>query len=215
MKQLLHNKIFAIFLYFLVSFSLVLPLWLQINNAYNHALSNIVFHMAALKYELNITQTNINGSEIQFHIRNSTPIKDFRNQLRVIDANIMLDTSSITFNVPMTLSLLLALAFSFRAPRPKKVALIVKSMLLLFLLHCVTLYAIALSTLIQSTESSSLMHFYLNRFYLPKEFIFNTASLLNSYAARFEPFLLAIFVWWQLQQIKESSEKKESILPRL
>ncbi|RUM66633.1 MAG: hypothetical protein DSZ03_00855 [Sulfurimonas sp.] len=202
MKPLIRNNILAVFLYFLVSFALILPLWLQVNTLYNHTLTNIVFHLAALKYELTITQTHIQDKEIVFSFENSTPIKDFNDRMRVINAHVTLHTGSVTFNVPMTLALLLALTFSFRAPRKKKMALIAKSMLLLFLLHVVTLYVITLSTLIQSAESSALMHFYLNRFYLPREFIFNTASILNSYAARFEPFLLAIFVWWTLQSIK-------------
>ncbi len=216
MKQLLRNSILAVFLYFLASFALILPLWLQVNNAYNHAVTNLVFHSAALKYELDITRTQIKDDAIVFSIQNSTPIKDFRNQVRHINAHITLNTASVTFNVPMTLALLLALTFSFRAPRRHKVALVAKSMLLLFLLHLVTLYIIALSTLIQAAESSALMHFYLNRFYLPREFIFNAASLLNSYAARFEPFLLAIFVWWSLQSIKQKSlPRTNAPLPRL
>ncbi len=217
MKKLFHNKIFTIFLYFLVSFALILPLWLQVNRFYNHTLTNIVFHLAALKYELTITQTAIKDNEITFSLTNTTAIKDFNDRIRTIDAHVTLDTGSVTFNVPMTLSLLLALTLSFRAPRQKKAALILKSMTLLLLLHLVTLYVIALSTLIQSAGNSTLMHFYLNRFYLPQELIFNTASMLNSYAARFEPFLLAIFVWWMLQNIREDVPTVETTdtLPKL
>ncbi len=215
MKTLLRNKILVIFLYFLGSFALILPLWLHINTAYNHTLSNIAFHLAALKYEFHITKTDIHGKEIVFHIQNSTPIKDFRERERIINANITLDAASVTFNVPMTLALLLSLALSFQAPRRHKIALVAKSMLLLFLLHLLTLYIIALSTLIQSSDNSALMHFYLNRFYLPQEFIFNFASMLNGYAARFEPFLLGIFVWWMLQNMKKPLPSTTTPLPKL
>ena len=202
-KSLLHNKIVKILLYFLLSFTLLLPVWLQINTSYNHFITNITFHAAALKYEFKVTKTVLKNREITFSINNTTPIKDFRGVERVIDADITLDTSSITFNVPMTLSLLLALTLTFSGSIKEKSYLLLKSMGLLLLLHVITILIISVSTLIQSAYNLQLMQFYLNRFYLPQEFIFNLASILNSYASRFEPFLLAIFMWWMLQKMNE------------
>ncbi|MEA2111128.1 MAG: hypothetical protein U9P71_03660 [Campylobacterota bacterium] len=209
-KSLLHNKIVKIALYFLLSFALILPVWLQVNNHYNHFITNMMFHVTALKYEFNITKTSVKESEITFTIKNNTPIKDFRDVERSIDADVLLDTSSVTFNVPMTLALLLALALSFSATLKEKSTLLLKSMSLLILLHVITILIISVSTLIQSAYSSQLMQFYLNRFYLPQEFIFNFASILNSYASRFEPFLLAIFMWWMLQGVEEHPEETVS-----
>ncbi len=214
-KLLFHNKIVKILFFFLLSFALILPVWLQINSYYSHFITNITFHAAALKYEFNITKTAVQGKQITFTIKNKTPIKDFREIERVIDADITLDTSSITFNVPMTLALLLALTLSFNGSIKAKSYLLLKSMGLLLLLHVITILIISVSTLIQSAYSSPLMQFYLNRFYLPQEFIFNLASILNSYASRFEPFLLAIFTWWMLQAMKDDVPKssKKNNLP--
>jgi hypothetical protein len=204
---LLRNQIVKLILYFALSFTLILPLWLQVNTSYNHFITNISFHIAALKYEFHVTKTLTNKKEITFSIKNSMPIKDFRGVERFIDADITLDTSSVTFNVPMTLSLLLALTFAFKGVIKEKVRLILKSMTLLLILHVITLLIISISTLIQSAYGSQLMQFYLNRFYLPQEFIFNLASILNSYASRFEPFLLAIFTWWMLQGIAKEPQE--------
>jgi len=83
-------------------------------------------------------------------------------------------------------------------------------------LHFITMFVIALSLIVSTTLSNDDLMFYMQHAYLPQELLINLGSLLSNYAARFEPFLIALFVWWRMQRneeeetIAEEVEKKKS-----
>ncbi len=189
-------KFFAIFI---VAYAVFLPSWLVVKNPYNRAITEVAFEISSWKYDLHVSDSKMKGREMTFSVENSTPIlsRYGKNSNFIIDLSF--DVESVTFNVPMTLSLIFALIFTFGVSLRDNLRLISVGLIALLTLHVITLVVISTSLFAGSMESSRVVQFYLSRYTLPIKLLENLGMILNSYAARFEPFLIAIIVWWQLK----------------
>jgi hypothetical protein len=188
-------KFFAIFI---VAYALFLPSWLFIKNPYNRAITESAFAISSWKYDLHVSHSEMSGRELLFSVSNTTPILGENGKSRDFIIDLSFDIESVTFNVPMTLSLIMALIFTFGHSLKENIRLLLIGLGALLTLHIVTLIVISTSLFAGAMSSSPVVHFYLSRFYMPEAILENLGMILNSYAARFEPFLIAILVWWQL-----------------
>ncbi len=205
-----RSSVLKLFGFFVLAYAIFLPSWLLIKDSYNRTVTELSFRGAAWKYDLHVTHSSMNGRDITFSISNSTPILGPKGMMKPFIIDLSLDVESVTFNVPMTLSLITALILTFGGTGREKLRLALLGMGALLTLHLITLSVIAASLFAGTTETSPLMQFYLSRFALPVTFLENLGMLLNSYAARFEPFLIAILIWWQLSS-KVSEETVEPL----
>jgi uncharacterized membrane protein YfbV (UPF0208 family) len=189
-------KFFAIFI---LSYALFLSTWLVIKNPYNRAITEISFALSTWKYDLHVKESSMQGREMTFSVSNTIPMMGPRGAMAPFIIDLTFDIESVTFNIPMTLSLLAAIIFTLGGSIKEKLRLSAIGMGALFALHVITLIVISISLFAGSTSNSAVVHFYLSRFSMPLEFLENFGMILNSYAVRFEPFLIAILVWWQLE----------------
>jgi len=201
-------KFFAIFI---VAYAIFLPSWLVVKNPYNRAITEISFAISTWKYDLHVSESKMQGREMTFSISNTIPIIGARGKSQNFIIDLSFDIESVTFNMPMTFSLITALILSFGSSWRENIHLSLIGMSALFALHVITLVVISTSLFAGATGSSSIVHFYLSRFSLPIDLLDNLGMILNSYAARFEPFLIAILVWWQLQIQSDAKEKNSAL----
>lgn len=201
-------KFFAIFI---IAYALFLPSWLVVKNPYNRAITEIAFALSSWKYDLHVSKSSMVGREMTFSVSNSIPILGAQGKRQDFIIDLSFDIESVTFNIPMTLSLLSALILTFGLSLKENLRLTLIGMGSLLALHIITLVVISISLFAGATESAQVVHFYLSRFTLPINLLENLGMILNSYAARFEPFLIAILVWWQLQIQHKNREKEDTL----
>jgi hypothetical protein len=196
-------KFFAVFI---IAYAIFLPSWLVIKDPYNRAITEIAFAISSWKYDLHVSDSKMKAREMTFSVSNTTPILDRRGKSLNFTIDLSFDIESVTFNIPMTLSLITALILTFGASLKENLRLILIGLSALLALHVITLIVISTSLFAGATLSSQIVHFYLSRFSMPIELLENLGMILNSYAARFEPFLIAILVWWQLQYLSKDKD---------
>jgi len=192
-------KFFAIFI---IAYAIFLPSWLVIKNPYNRAITEVAFAISTWKYDLHVSESKMSGREMTFSISNTIPILGAQGKSQNFIIDLSFDIESVTFNMPMTFSLITALIISFGSSWRENIRLSLIGLSALLALHVITLVVISTSLFAGATQSAMIVHFYLSRFTLPIDLLENLGMILNSYAARFEPFLIAILVWWQLQNQK-------------
>ncbi len=186
---------------FILAYAVILPSWLLVKDGYNRFATESAFRVAAWKYDLHVTHSTMNGREMTFTLSNTIPMMGPKGMMAPFEIDLSLDIESVTFNVPMTLSLLCALLLTFTTLQKAALRASIIGLGALLGLHLLTLSVIAASLFAGTTTSNPVLHFYFSRFFLPIELLENLGMLLNSYAARFEPFLIAVLVWWQLHNI--------------
>lgn len=195
---------------FILAYALLLPSWLLIKDGYNRLITETAFRAAAWKYDLHVTHSTMKGREMTFTLSNTIAMMGPKGMMAPFEIDLSLDVESVTFNVPMTLSLLCALIVTFAAVYNTALRASLIGLGALLGLHLITLGVIAASLFAGTTTSNPMLHFYFSRFYLPIELLENLGMLLNSYAARFEPFLIAVLVWWQLHNMAPKTKNLPS-----
>lgn len=204
------RKLLKLFGFFLLFYAIVLPLWLGLKAPYQQVVNTVAFKTAGWFYDIKLLHTQLqpDGTTVMTAANRYTSIGYGGKDNNVIfDA--LLDIDAITFNVPMTLALVLAILTVMPTSRKEKFDAMLNAMVLLVLLHFITMVVISLSIIISTTDQSQNLALYLQHKWMPKELLVNLGSLLSAYAARFEPFLIALFVWWQLSlRGKEDDESK-------
>ena len=202
-----RRSLLKLFGFFLLFYALALPLWLGLKTPYQNIVNTVSFKAAAWVYDIKLLHSQIqsDGKTVMTATNRYISVLDGKDNGVVFDA--LLDIDAITFNVPMTLALILAIVTVMNASRKERLDAVFNGMILLIVLHFLTMFVISLSIIIGTTEQSKALAFYLQHKWMPKELLINLGSLLSSYAARFEPFLIAIFVWWQLNTQKTSQEE--------
>ncbi|MBN2896018.1 MAG: hypothetical protein JXK05_09045 [Campylobacterales bacterium] len=183
---------------FILAYALILPSWLLVKEGYNRLITESAFRAAAWKYDLHVTHAAMKNREMTFTLSNTIAMMGPKGMMTPFEIDLSLDVESVTFNVPMTLALLCALIVTFATLRKTALRASLIGLGALLALHLLTLSVIAASLFAGTTTSNPMLHFYFSRFFLPIELLENLGMLLNSYAARFEPFLIAVLVWWQL-----------------
>jgi len=114
---------------------------------------------------------------------------------------VTIDMEAITFNLPMTLALLIAIVAIFGAKRWEIVAY---GLGLLLMLHLISIALFILCTLTQISKANPYLAFYLGRHYLADGFLCALKDFLINYAARFEPFLIALYAWVAIRRHQRS-----------
>lgn len=202
------RKLLKLFGFFLLFYALSLPLWLGLKAPYQKVVNTVAFKTAAWLYDIRLLKTQLqpDGTTVMTATNRYASVNlEGKDNRVVFDA--ILDIDAITFNVPMTLALVLAIVTVLGASKKERFDAIINAMALLVALHFLTMIVVSLSVIIGTTEQSPALAFYLQHKWMPRELLVNLGSLLSAYAARFEPFLIALFVWWQLNLKKEVEEE--------
>ncbi len=207
-------KLFGLFLLF---YAMMLPLWLGLKAPYQQVVNTVAFKTAGWCYDIKLLKTHLqpDGTTVMT-AANRYALVGFDGKDHSIVFDAMLDIDAITFNVPMTLALVLAIAFTLGAERKQRFDALVNAAILLVVLHFLTMFVISLSVIINTADRSPDLAMYLQHHWMPKTLLLNLGSLLSTYAARFEPFLISVFVWWQLQlqrPEKTPTEEETTQLP--
>jgi len=103
----------------------------------------------------------------------------------------------------------ISIVLVYAGSRKQKQDQIFNGMFLLVGLHFLTMFVISLSLIVSTALGNDDLMFYLKHAWMPQELLINLGSLLSSYAARFEPFLIALFVWWRMQSGTEKEEGED------
>ena len=210
------RKLLKLFGLFLLFYAITLPLWLGVKSTYQQIVTVPMFKAAGWVYDIKLVEAHTQGDNIIMTAKNRYPSIGFNGKDRSVVFDVALDIDAITFNLPMTLALLLSIVLTYAGSRKQRRDQIFNGMTLLVGLHFITMFVIALSLIVSTTLSNDDLMFYMQHAYLPQELLINLGSLLSNYAARFEPFLIALFVWWRMQRneeeetIAEEVEKKKS-----
>jgi hypothetical protein len=122
----------------------------------------------------------------------------------VMNLDMYKNTSIITTNTPMSIALFLALVLTYAQSWRRKFVLFVEGMLFLLLLHFVSNLATAMEHYFEFIRRYAVyIQPYLDRFWIPSnETLTMLRFFFNTFMSRFEPFLLAIFIWFALQRKK-------------
>ena len=194
------KELYKIFLFFILSYMVILPIWLNVNFIYNKSITNLAFKIACWKYDFTIVKSKIDGKDIIYDIKNRINIRDTANKERKISANIVMIIEWVTRNVPMTLSLLLAIIFTYAYKKFWYPFLY--GVVALIGLHIFTLIIISFGVIISASFQSPLMHFYISRYSMPTEILYYIGTFLGNYAYLFEPFLISFIAWLNLSKNK-------------
>ena len=199
--------------FFLLFYAISLPLWLGVKTTYQQIVTVPMFKAAGWVYDIRLVEAHTEAENIIMTATNRYPSIGFDGKDRSVVFDTALDIDAITFNLPMTLALLLAIVLTYASSTKQKKDQIFNGMALLIGLHFLTMYVVSLSLIVSTALGNKDLMSYLQHAYLPQELLINLGSLLSSYAARFEPFLIALFVWWRMQsnddEIAVIEEKEE------
>ncbi len=204
------RKLLKLFGFFLLFYAIVLPLWLSLKAPYQQVVNTIAFKTAGWCYDIKLLHSRLqpDGTTVMTAANRYTAVGYGGKDNNVIfDA--LLDIDAITFNVPMTLALVLAILAVMKTTRKEKFDALFNASALLIGLHFLTMFIITLSIIISTADQSENLALYLQHKWMPKALLVNVGTLLSAYAARFEPFLIALFVWWQLGFKENNNEEKK------
>lgn len=205
------RKLLKLFGFFLLFYAIVLPLWLGLKAPYQQVVNTVAFKTAGWCYDIKLLHSQLqpDGTTVMTAANRYASVGYGGKDTSVVfDA--LLDIDAITFNVPMTLALVLAILAVMQTTRKEKFDALFNASALLIGLHFLTMFIISLSIIINTADQSENLALYLQHKWMPKTLLVNLGSLLSAYAARFEPFLIALFVWWQLS-LRDSREDVEAI----
>ncbi len=202
---------FKLFGFFLLFYLICLAMWLSLKAPYQSVINTVAFKTSAWIYDikmLNIEQLSDQTTLIT--ATNSYASIDLDGKDSRVVFDITLDIDAITFNVPMTLALLLAIITTLKTTKKQKVDALINGMALLAALHFVTMFIVCISLIIGVAEQSDALSTYLQHRWMPRELLINLGSFLSSYAARFEPFLIAVLIWWSIKSKEEQGVQATS-----
>jgi hypothetical protein len=203
------RKVAKLFGLFLLFYAVTLPLWLGVKTVYQQIVTVPMFKAAGWVYDIRLVEAHTEGDNIIMTATNRYPSIGLDGNDRSVVFDTALDIDAITFNLPMTLALLLSIVLVYAGSRKQKQDQIFNGMFLLVGLHFLTMFVISLSLIVSTALGNDDLMFYLKHAWMPQELLVNLGSLLSSYAARFEPFLIALFVWWRMQSGTEKEEGED------
>ena len=210
------SSVLKLFGLFLALFLPILGSWIYIKDYYNRFITNLAFELGAHYYDLRIVDSTTKDGSLVFHIKNSLPMRDIAGKSHDFELEAAIDMEAVTFNVPMTLALLLAIILTAGIPFRKKREIVFKGVLFLFLLHIGSMLLFSLCTIAEIAQTNPYIHFYLSRHYLAGEALCALKDFLINYAARFEPFLIALYAWFEIhrQKISERAADRPPSTPK-
>ncbi len=197
----MRSSIFKLTLFFLLLFGPVLMGWVYIKGYYNFFVTSSTFHLVTSYYKLVPIKSSVQGKEVVFTIKNEIPLRDINGKSHDFELDISIDMEAVTFNVPLTLSILLAIILIAKVPRQKKWEVFLTGVALLFLLHMASMLLFALCTIKAITTVNPYIHYYIHQHFVAGELLCAIKDFLVNYAARFEPFLIAFYAWITLHYI--------------
>lgn len=185
-----------IFFYFVGFYALILTLWLQVGHFYDSALVHSVMALIDAIFPFNVTLLKSDAPAFDYMLAGKTLIDTLPFEFQ---GGLQVNVGNVTVNMPMTLSVVLALLVS-RSRKKSDYWILLQVIFLLIALHFITTMVMPLNTLNSASQMDPRMHFYLqDQEYL----LYNFDTLLNfliAYAIRFEPFLMMVFTWFSLQK---------------
>ncbi len=191
----MRSSILKLTLAFLLLFGPVLVGWIYLKEYYNYFITSSTFHLAASYYKLIPIKSSVHGKEVVFTIKNEIPLRDINGKSHDFEFDISIDMEAVTFNVPLTLSILLAIILIAKVPRQRKWEVFLTGIALLFLLHMASMLLFALCTIKAITTVNPYIHYYIYQHFVAGELLCAIKDFLINYAARFEPFLIAFYAW--------------------
>ncbi len=164
-----------------------------------------MFALSAKYYDLAIIDSKVEKNEIVFTIKNAVPLRDIQGNARDFTMDMALDMEAVTFNIPMTISILLAIILSAKILPKERWEIFYTGFLLLFMLHMFSMLLLSFCTIKEIANINPYIHYYLHKHYLANEFVCAMKDFLINYAARFEPFLIAFFAWYEVQRKEKTA----------
>ena len=197
----MKTRVVKIFLYFLIFLIPSVFLWININQHYNRFISLSAFSITARYYDLTIESIEEKEGYIIFKIKNALPMQDLYGKGRDFEMEISLDMEAVTFNIPMTVSILLAILLASNLGWKKRWEIFYTGLLLLFLLHMASMLLYSLCAIKEIAQNSGpYVAYYINRHLTAPHILCVLKDFLINYAARFEPFLIALYAWVEIKK---------------
>ena len=191
----MKNSILKITFTFLLLFAPILGGWIYTKKYYNFFVTSFPFYLVANYYKLTPIKNSIKGKDIIFTIKNSIPLLDINGKSHNFSLDISIDMEAVTFNTPLTLSILLAIILIAKVPRQKKWEIFFTGIALLFLLHITSMLLFTLCIIKAMTTLNPYIHYYIHQHFIAGEMLCAIKDFLIHYASRFEPFLIAFYAW--------------------
>jgi len=199
------KKLVWLFVTFIVLYAATLFVWLKVHKHYDHTLTRLSYQLLSHVYDFSILRIKPDKKGV---IRIYTvphykiKVPNGKDRQMVMGLDMYKNTGIITTNTPMSIALFLALILTFARDWKRKAVLFVEGMLFLLLLHFVSNMATAMEHYFDFIRRYSIyMQPYLDRFWIPSnETLTMLRFFFNTFMSRFEPFLLAIFIWFELQR---------------
>ena len=184
------------FLVFAFSYALLLPFWLKAEGVYNSILVESVINIFNWYFDFKFDSLNHTVSKFDYLLSTEALYENINFQW-----NLKFRVDLITYNIPMTLSAVIAL-LALKVKEKKEYFLLLHVIFLLVLLHTVTVYALALGGLVGVANMSELMRTYLQEHTMLLSQYNSVITFLVQYGIRFEPFLMMIYIWIMLEKKK-------------
>jgi len=193
------KQVGKIALTFVLVYPFILFAWLEVQVFYNTFIVQSIMSLVDLYFPFTVTLVEHTEKHFDFLIVDTLTMQG---QELSYKAKMELDTSNITFNVPMTLSAVLALIIQLR----RSVAdfwILLQVVVILMGLHFITIGFLPLYDLYQAMQVNDMMKEYLKDYATPLHDYTYIQNFLIAYGVRFEPFLMMVFTWFRLQASKE------------
>ncbi len=196
----MQSRLLKVGIFFLLFLFPAIFGWIHIKTYYNYFITNSMFALSAKYYDLAIIDSKVEKNEIVFTIKNALPLRDIQGNARDFTMDMTLDMEAVTFNIPMTISILLAIILSVKISPKERWEIFYTGFLLLFMLHMLSMLLLSLCTIKEIANINPYIHYYLHKHMVANAVVCAIKDFLINYAARFEPFLIAFFAWYEVQR---------------
>ena len=178
------NRLLLGTLIFLVSYPLILLAWIQLKPYYGSGLTQMGTHLSALTMGCIVEKVAAGKEDTKVSFVHSILT---RRGLADLEIDVRLSVSSYSFNVPLTLALIASLfpVFRWRKRSLFEAAFILVSIHLLYVYSycCLQIYYVLLRAGVISKSMAGQLFW---------EFLW---AFTDNMVIRFEPFLLAVYLW--------------------
>ena len=193
-SESITKEIVKIFLLFILFYWIILYVWLEVQSYYNILLSDSMIGLFTWYFDFNILSSEVDGMVFQYFIEDTKIFYMEEGKSLIMNMGIKLNPMDISYNIPMTLSAVMAIIV-VKGQKKIDYLLLIYVSILLILLHFITIYFLLLTgTTKLVLQNSMFMEFFQKEHlvcYDEYQYIF---KFLREYAIRFEPFLMMFYV---------------------
>lgn len=148
-------------------------------------------------FDFHVDSLDSNGKRFTYLLSDARTLYNQFNEPFHFQYSLSFALDIITYNIPMTLSAVLALIIT-QAKSKLDYLLLIHVIVLLILLHCITIYFVVLGATIDLAYSKKLLQAYLQEHTLLIHDRGYIKLFLVQYGIRFEPFLMMVYTWFKM-----------------